>query len=471
MRSPWKGIKTKSPLLVKTAICSCLLLGASSYGPTAPAWAQNDSPANPAAIPGGATEEPNAPPVEDAPPVTEAPAETPKPSEAPKAAETPTAESANAGQLDEPPADSTPSPAPTPEAPAGSSLPDIRARTYPIVVSRISKSGLVYLFDDTSFARPFPGRILLVKHDKLPVMAFRVLRTYPEQKQFAGKVVRKYPGIDSLPPGEALTGLEKISDLAPPAPTSQDKTDLHELESGFKSSNPVPGGTDSGPKQSAQKGSGASPTYDPELDAGTSPALSGGVNSDEEKDPAAISDDESESYDDDPNGGLVIEEVIPLDHQRNALSAQLGLLTNNNKDGKLAFYSFVGGGVRYARALGHMVFLKRAHVQDSVSAEGGFFFYRAIHYDHVGDAYTVMPLSATIRYTVNFDNKFGVFGYAGILANRILSAHNSTLSAERALSSTLSAVGVGALINVGPSWDLRVDAGTDMLAMGLMLKF
>ncbi len=481
MRSPWKGIKTKSPELVKTAICSFLLLSslASSNGPIASAWAQsgNDSPANPAAIPGGASEptsEAGAPASAalDSPPPSDTalPQETPAVTDAPPASTETTAPvtgatgTGNEAQLDAPPPATATSP---------SVLPEIRARTYPVAVNRTSKSAQVYLFDDTSFARPFPGRILLVKRDKQPVMAFRVLRTYPEQKQFAGKAVRKYPGIELLPAGEPLIGLEKISDLAPPAPTAQDKTDLNELESGFKSNNPVPGAGEAQPKDAAPKGAAASPSYDPELDAGSSPALTGGVNSEEEKDPASISDDEAENYDDDPNGGLVIEEVIPLDHYRNALSFQFGLLTNYSADGKLAFYAFRGGGLRYAFTLGHMIFLKRAHVQDSVAVEGGFFLYQAINYQRAGggDAFTVMPLSGTVRYTINFDNKFGLFGYAGLLANRVLSVTQGSDTAKNTLSSTISAVGVGALINVGPAWDLRIDAGIDMFSVGLMLRF
>lgn len=354
---------------------------------------------------------------------------------------------------------------PTPDGP----LPEIRARMYPVSVVRASKSGQVYLFNDPNEARPFPGRILLVKKDRQQLMAFRVLRTYSDSRQFAAKVVRRYPEIEILPTEEAFSGIEKISDMTPPPPTSQDRADLKELEAGLES----PPGASAIPPTA---GIGARPQtvdYDPELDAGTSPALSGAVDSDLEKaDPSIDDGDGEDSFDDDADGEMVIEEVLPLDHFRSALSVQFGMMTNFNQSNEVELFGFRGAGLRYALTLGKMVFLKRAHLQDSLAAEGGFFAYQARFYTDAGvGVYSVTPLMASLRYTINFANKFGIFGYAGIMANRILSDVGGNDSDRAALNSTVSSAGLGALAAIGPGWDLRLDLGIDMLGLGLMLRF
>ncbi|MBL7715989.1 MAG: hypothetical protein JNL01_11035 [Bdellovibrionales bacterium] len=342
-------------------------------------------------------------------------------------------------------------------------LPDIRARSFDVSSDRASKSGRVYLMNDLNEARPFPGRILLLREGKTPIMAFRVLRNYPEKKKFAARVVRRYPGLDVLPGDQPFMALEKVSDLGPMKPTQQDRVDLSELEKGM-------GITPTPPSSigSVRGGSAQAQEYDPELDAGSSPPPSGDFDSDTRSDPPSL--DETIDQLEEEAEELVVDEIEPLETHRSSFSLEYGLIRHIRSRTADGDSQALNSGVllRYGLNLGRMILIRKHEVQDTFTVEGGMGMYT---YGEGNQRYSLMSNPITVRYTINFNNNIGFFAYGGILLSNILSAQNASDAAVAGMSSPLPAGGIGILGSIGPSWNIRIDAGFDMLAFGLMLSF
>ena len=204
--------------------------------------------------------------------------------------------------------------------------------------------------------------------------------------------------------------------------------------------------------------------YDPELDIETSPPPEGAVDSEgAESDPSFSSDTEEDT------SGLTVDEVFPIDTNRNWVTVEFAYLANYAAQSGFSYYS--GGGLRYGLTLGKMIFLDHPHVQDSFAIEGSFFLYKILNYLNAGDAYTVVPLMATARYTIQFGESFGFFLYGGLVKSIVTSAVASTGPGLDSLNSILPAVGAGFLFGIGPHWDLRMDLGLDTLGAGLVLRF
>ncbi|MGK5085199.1 hypothetical protein WDW37_18070 [Bdellovibrionota bacterium FG-1] len=349
-------------------------------------------------------------------------------------------------QAAEEPSESTPplSVVPSPADP----LPLIEARVFDVRVVRHSRSERVYLFDDVSDSKTRPGKILLLRKDNNPVMAFRVIRTYAEKKQIAAKRVRRYGDVKNLDNDATFSALEKVLDIPLPPQTAQDKADLKELEN----PNAVP--TAPGPEVHP---------FDPDLDAGSSPPPGGTVDSDQSKDtPFRDDDDEDQAA----HLGLAIEETNPLDPNTHWLTGGVGYLRNGAPDGTSAFY--LSGGLRYGLTLGKMIFLRRAKAQDSIVAEAGLFFYRIIGFQKDTESYDVMPLLGTARYNIQFSENFAIFFYGGVVQNRVIRTNGDN---AHLLSMTFPTAGGGFLFRVGPNWDARVDLGYDTATLGLVLRF
>ena len=198
---------------------------------------------------------------------------------------------------------------------------------------------------------------------------------------------------------------------------------------------------------------------DPELDSNsgdTPPAQPlSGLSADEDEDMKAIE----------------IQEVYPLEHERNALSFEFGLIHTQALDGSSVYYS--AGGVRYSLVLGQMIFEKAATTQDSLMLELGAFYYGISGYITSGgnDSYTVVPVTGTLRYTVLLSEMFGFFLYGGAVKNFVFQTTNATEAAKATLAQIFPAAGAGLLIRIGPSWEARAEAGIDMLAGGLVIRF
>jgi hypothetical protein len=319
-------------------------------------------------------------------------------------------------------------------------LPEIEAKTYNLQVTRKSHSNKIYLFEDSTNRQPHVGRILLLKRDGEPIMAFRVLKNYTEKKLLAAKRIRRYKDVQSLNDGDSFLTIEKISDLAPPPPTAQDQADLKELEA------------KQGLKVSA---------YDEELDAGISP-------------PAVPKEENQEDVESELDSHLAIsiEEPRIFDHNNHWLTAGFGYIRNSGPpSSNNSPYYFSSGNVRYGLTVGKMVLLDLPYVQDSVVVEGGAYLYKTLNFASQGDAYTIASFSGTVRYNFLFSESFGVFVYTGVVVGRVISSSSADESVIASLSSTLPAAGAGLLFQVGPGWFTRIEAGLDAIGLNLLLRF
>ena len=97
-----------------------------------------------------------------------------------------------------------------------------------------------------------------------------------------------------------------------------------------------------------------------------------------------------------------------------------------------------------------------------------------------GDSYTLMPIIATLRYTVYLNEEFGVSGYGGVMRNIVTSdqapagvaTNDPTFQGiVNNLGLVLPAFGIGAVVRIGPGWYIRADVGTDGATAGIALRF
>lgn len=329
------------------------------------------------------------------------------------------------------PAETTEAP-PAPEEP----LPAIEAKTFQVKANKVSKSGRVYLFDHAPADETKNGRILLLRENGANVLAFRVIRTYTDRPQFAASRVRTYGQGDSIPIGKDFTAIEKIRDIYPEFEASAedkelDAQDLQEIEQDMR----PPVNTSS---------------YDPELDIG---------------DPSKIEDP-----DDSSRRQSEIEEFQEMDRDWNWFSVQFGLLKNLDVAG--AETNYFGFGMHYGLTVLKEIFLQSNSAQDSLSFDGAAYYYNVAEYDEeIGDSYTVLPLSGSIRYNIFFSPNFCFFMYGGILYNFVLAGTDSTDTGLTNLASIFPAVGGGFAYRLGPQWFIRADIGLDKMSGGIMLRF
>lgn len=366
----------------------------------------------------------------------------------------------------------------------------IIARPFEVRVASISDSRRVYLFNVTSGEMTKSGKIVLMRSqpDGRNAMAFRVLRTYPETQEFAATRVREYAGFETLPSGQLFTAIEKVGDkFAQPTAmeAQQDADDLAEIED-TRDVRDLPPEDASGETQRQTEGDSGEPLeqdpeldstaegepsgdsqtlaqvldYDPELDAGITPPPFGSIDTDAEDTELAAQDDLR---------SIAIEDIRQLDTDRQWLSAQIGFLKNQSFNGGASYYS--GIGFRYALNVGKMMFLYGKRVQDSLSAEGGWFLYKILGYEVTQDAYTVSPFVGTLRYNILFGEDFSLFFYGGLMGNFVVSSFQASEEGQNRLRTFVPAFGTGMTFRIGPRWQVRADFGLDMIATGLVLRF
>lgn len=316
-------------------------------------------------------------------------------------------------------------------------LPAISAKTYDVKTLRRSQSHRVYLLEKIVGAEspemPAEGRILLLRRNGEPVMAFRILKQYPEKGHFAAKSVRQYGSIEFLENEETFRAIEKISDLAPPPPTEEDKKDLKELE------NMAP------PPSEDVQGEPTSETDQP------APP------------PEELSSEEDQWL------SLTADEVFPIDKNRYAIAAEFGYFRNLNTEGTSIY--FPGGGFRYSFGFGKTLFFSQATPQDGLTFDAGAFFYKILNLGPQPDAYSVAVLTGTMTYKILLSEFYGFFFYGGLEKNIVVSSAEGDEDIILALSSVLPAVGGGLVFQVGPNWEARAIFGMDMIGGGIVLRF
>ena len=406
----------------------------------------------------------------------------------------------------------------------------ILARSYPLRVLRRSNSNQLYLLQKSTPGMPEVGRILLLKDEDEPLMAFRVVKVYDKWPVIAAKKIRAYSSdFRHLPRGEIFNAVEKLADIdfdrtrieaapdaqaiaAAPAGVEGAKdsatgVELAEVEAAEKASReglPDAAGGETVAKAAAPQRPPLPATlpFDPVLDGGPTP---GERPSDERK----LSEDEvlgdkgalaaldgnddvlndaearalaanprlksglglnSEEFGSDPaDMALIAEEVNGFDIFRSSLSLGFGYFKNVGATG--AAISPAGAQLRYGYNLGNMLLLKRAAYQDSLTLEGGLQLYKLTNYAVNNDAYTVLPINLGLRYNIYFSSNTAIFLYGGLTKSNVMETANGSAEAVAILGGFIPSAGGGLLIRVGPHWEVRADIGIDMQALGLVLRF
>lgn len=375
-------------------------------------------------------------------------------------------------------------------------LPEIEAKTFNVAVKKRSRSGHVYLFDRYDSEPLQVGRLVLLRDGDQPVMAFRVLKDYPEKNQFAGKWLRRYRGLQQLQPDQQFLAVEKLADVVAPPLTSQDKADLKELE-GEALPAPPPSGAEAAPATPQ-----TAPSTPPAPQATASPAPPGpegqppstatnepvpaeslpppAPNPAKSHDaenlaPELTAADEREL---DDLKSITAEELVPLDRDKYWATLGLGFFRNNGSTPSSKSGYLTGLDMKFAKTLKQYLYFKKKDLQDSIAVEAGLGYYKLISYAVQGDAFTVVPFTVTARYNLLFSENLGVFGYLGFNKNFVASSSspndpsNAAVStASDQLNSFQPAFGVGGLFRVGPSWYIRTDVGYDLLGIALLLRF
>lgn len=321
-------------------------------------------------------------------------------------------------------------------------LPDIQAKTYPVTVIRRSTSNKIYLFDDVENRQPLIGRILLIKKGTEALMAFRVLRLYPSERMIAAKRIKRYGDHNILEDKEELTAIEKISDVVPPPPTSEDKSDMAELEK--------------------HMGLKVLP-YDPQLDAPE--------ESPKPTKPAPNLLEDVEETEPDEHLAVTVEEPRIFDHYYQWLTAGFGYVRNNGPPTQPGSYYFSSGNLRYGVTLIRLPFLDKPKLQDSIALEAGFYLYKSINFYTTGDAYTAMGVVGTLRYNLLFSEAFGIYFYGGVIQHFVVSATSPQNAVINSLTSLQPAAGGGILFQLGPHWYTRLGLGIDAVDLNLLLRF
>lgn len=215
--------------------------------------------------------------------------------------------------------------------------------------------------------------------------------------------------------------------------------------------------------------------YDAELDIGSSPIPDEKAEKVIENDDTApklsteLKKEKKKKKLSESDFGRTIEEVEPFDPYRHFLMAQLGLVSNYNAQDQLSRYT--GAGVRYGLKLAHLILFRNNSTQDALFVEGGANFYKVVGYNLPTDSYSVIATTVVGRYSILLSRDFGFFGYLGTMHNFAFAGMDGTTSAIESLSTTLPAAGGGLLFGIGPNWEGRLDVGTDIIGLAVMIRF
>jgi hypothetical protein len=345
---------------------------------------------------------------------------------------------------DEPPPPVT---APASAPVSGAGLPDIEIRSLQLKIEKMSTNGHVVQFTS---AEPAPNdrQLILLKKITRPVLALRVIKLFdpsglPEGgTRFVAQVVRTYDDFFKLKLEDQFRGIIKLRDIT----LEQLDKEVADLK---------------------QKGSA------PEKDsAGTPPVLEKTTPDaplpPEDKSAQLLSDSEEREL-----KSLAYEEAPNYEPEKDSLGVQFSLLRLPRFDSGVLYVA--AAGPRYSKTFAHPVYFTDKHKQDSLSIDVSLLAAKILDYSDIsGDSYTVLPLMAVGRYNWLYSESFGVFAYGGLIKPLVVAKSGTEPSVSQAasvLGSIQVALGVGAFLQVGPQWFLRLDAGVDQIALGLNLRY
>jgi len=166
---------------------------------------------------------------------------------------------------------------------------------------------------------------------------------------------------------------------------------------------------------------------------------------------------------------LILLERSLLEPDKNWLTGTFGVLQGRSFAGGLTYFS--GGGVRFGRIFKRDMFSRFWNREDSLAWEASLLAFKVLFYEQPNDSFTVVPLVGTVRYNVKLSDFVTLYAYAGLLRNFVVSSFNASDTAIFQLNSIGIAGGGGALITIGPKWNIRVNLGIDAAAVGLVVEF
>lgn len=314
---------------------------------------------------------------------------------------------------------------------------EIDAKAYELRTIRPSKSGRVYLFQKFDEGFPVDGKIFLLRQGETPVMAFRVLKTYPTTKRMAAKKLLPYEGFPTLERGSQYRAFEKVGDKVVPVPPSpEDVKDLQELESDALedlTTIPPPEGE-------------TSPPESPPAEAPPVEATPESFQPPSDEDPEIRDTEAPDEYDE-------IGGYFP-----NSFTMAVGLLYNATVPGPNPKF---GGGLLYSRNFG-----------TSFAFEGGFFYYKSSgEVNGSTVATTIMPLMANLRYQWRWSEIWTGYVYGGLMYPYVATNVGATARQLAQIKVISPAVGVGAFLQTGPNWYLRLNLGSDSMTLGVTLRY
>lgn len=369
------------------------------------------------------------------------------------------------GKTKKPKADHAEKPAARPEDYQQGAEPErvspIEAEEFRVRLKKKSRSGRVLLFEDSAESRPRPGRILLIKDGNSEIAAVRVLKNYPGR--FAGKVVLPFtePQTDAEYRALKKLGEKIITMIKEREKRGKDLDAARSDEDLAKEVAPDDNELDRGIPAPKPKTKGK-PEGQPAGESGPKPLFTReGTEIDAEN--IEISDEEEALAD------LSVQEDLPLEPYRHAVSLEFGQLNNVDKSNAPTSYSALG--FRYAFNFWRAALFRKKSFQDMFTLELGLFYYVINDFLTTGDSVTVYPLVGTFRYTFLIGENLGLFLYAGFMKNNVGQSSGGISSNTAILTKSVSALGAGVTLKIGPAWAARLDFGTDLFGIGAVLKF
>lgn len=352
----------------------------------------------------------------------------------------------------------------------------IEAKVYDIRTIRPSRSGRVYLFEKFDSDLPVDGKIFLVRNGAEPIMALRVLKTYPATQRIAAKKLRSYPGHEILPRGSNYRAFEKTGDrmVAPVPPTPEDLQDLRELEELPPAPMEEESAVDAEPSSPPQlEEEVVLPAEEPppepmdEIPPAETlaeiPPVSDEAAAPDEDVPSEDSTPEQvervaeSNFTDEDLELKTVEETTENDlYYPNQISFVAGMLPNKKIPGPASKF---GGGLLYSRGIG-----------PRLAVEGGIYYYKSTD-SETGISMTVTPLVGNLRYHYVLNPIWTLYGYGGFIFPRVANQVGASTKLLREVQVLTPALGVGAFIQTGPNWYVRLNFGIDSLTAGAALRF
>ncbi len=348
-----------------------------------------------------------------------------------------------------------------------------------------------YLFEDPSGAKPIVGRIVLLRENREPKMAFRVLHVLFEKRQFIARRVRNYKDQNVLELKKEYTAVERVRETNLPNPmlNPEERVAIDELKE-FAPSSAVTAPQPSDFSRSDElplvtPTPSATPSVEAELENQSAPLPTLSEKDElDELDSAQLNEEPEEKPENSKKYERIqsedevrtIDDIESMDQENQALWGQFGMIRALNYNGEFVYYP--AGGLKYGITLGRMLFVSKAKVQDTLTLELSAMMFRVQGYytEETLDSYTVGSGVASLRYTVLMSENLGFFVYGGYNPRRVITSGDEGGAVHDNAMSNLGqpqvAAGVGLVFRLGPGWEARIDAGLDTLvAMGVGIRF